>query len=151
MKVALVEATPADESKVFVWHNNPQTRCYSVNPEEVSWEEHKRWFAGVLADRSRHLLIAKDDGDEVGVLRLDVENDAADISIYVIPGLADRGYGTAIIRAAIEWTEANLPVDRLTAKVSEKNTSSVRLFNKIGFVLIVKNNNWLSFEKELRR
>lgn len=151
MKVALVEATPADSEKVFAWRNDPRIRRFSTNPEEISWEGHSRWFGEVLADQSRHLLIAKEDGAPVGVFRLDVEDGSAEVSIYVAPGLAGRGYGTAVLEAGTEWAKANLTVASLIAKASEKNEASVRLFRTAGFALIDETGGWLAFNKELRR
>lgn len=151
MKVALVTATLADSARVFAWRNDPQTRRFSINPEEISWDDHGRWFDGVLADQSRHLLIAKDDRGEVGVFRLDMEDGTAEISIYLVPGLAGRGYGTAILDAGINWAKDNLTAASLTAKVAQRNEASVRLFAKAGFALIGETDGWLAFRKELRR
>lgn len=151
MNVILVGATPADAENVFTWRNDLRTRRFSTNPEEISWEDHKRWFAGVLADHSRYLLIAEDEGNQVGVFRLDLEDRTAEISLYVAPELAGRGYGIAVLEAGISWAKANLTVASLTAKVSEKNEASVRLFRTAGFALIDETGGWLAFNKELRR
>ena len=151
MIIELSGATFADATDIFVWRNDPQNRRFSINPKEISWDDHRQWFAGVLADRSRHLLIAREKGVRVGVLRFDLEDKVAEISIYVAPGLTGRGYGTAILKAGIEWAQANLNVVCLAAKVLVENEASVRLFKKAKFSVTKKTDGFLLFNKEMRR
>lgn len=148
MRIVLVEATAADEKKVFDWRNAHEIRRFSRNSAEISWEDHRRWFAGVLADPHRYLFVAVSDDRDIGVLRLDVEGEVAEVSIYVVPGLQGRGFGAAILEAAVDWAETNLTVSCLTAEVSRTNEASARLFTKAGFALISETDGWLFLRKE---
>jgi UDP-2,4-diacetamido-2,4,6-trideoxy-beta-L-altropyranose hydrolase len=106
----------------------------SRRPEPVSWAEHEAWLAAVAADHSRVLLIGEQQGQPVGVVRFDVGDGEAEVSIYRVPTSTERGLGTRLLRAAERWLAARRPeVTRLTAEVLAENERSHRLFRSAGY------------------
>jgi len=87
-----------------------------------------------VGDPSRILLIAEADDTAVGVIRFDIDGSSAEISIYLDPDQRGRGLGPATLEAGCAWIGvAREQVTRLTAVISDKNTASLRAFEKGGF------------------
>ncbi len=128
------KATSSDSEKVFSWRNHPDVRVVSRNPEPIKPSVHANWFAGVLADENKLLLLGEDKGESVGVIRFDVEDFRAEVSIYLDPRLKGRGYGPDLLSTAEAWLATNRPeVSILTAEVLGDNSRSRALFETCGF------------------
>jgi spore coat polysaccharide biosynthesis predicted glycosyltransferase SpsG len=132
--VQLRRATSADAAALYAWRTHPRVRAVSRNTAEFAYDEHLRWMDKVLNDPQRHLLIGERDGEPVGVLRLDVAGDEAEVSIYLAPNRIGRGDGAALLRAGEEWLRAKRPVvQRLNAWVNTGNAASELLFERCGY------------------
>lgn len=134
-EIILRRATASDECRIFEWRNAPETRRYAFNPDAVAWEDHVRWFSDLLARTDRHLLIGELDSQPMGVLRYDVVNEVAEVSIYLVPGCGGRGLGTALLKEGNAWVARHLPqVTTLSAKILPDNIASRKSFAKAGYV-----------------
>jgi UDP-2,4-diacetamido-2,4,6-trideoxy-beta-L-altropyranose hydrolase len=134
-QIKLRRATPDDMRSLFEWRNAPETRHYAFDPKPIAWEDHQRWFRASLGRDDRHLLIGEMDGEAVGVLRYDVEEKWAEISIYLVPGKSGRGLGTALLCAGNAWLALNLPaITSIRAKILPENIPSRKAFLKAGYV-----------------
>lgn len=134
-EIILRRAAASDERNIFVWRNAPETRCYAFNPDAMAWEDHVRWFRDSLARTDRHLLIGELDNQPIGVLRYDVVNEVAEVSIYLVPGCGGRGLGTALLKEGNAWMARHLPqVTTLSAKILPDNIASRKSFAKAGYV-----------------
>lgn len=90
----------------------------------------------MLKRADRRLLIAEGEAGAVGVLRLDLDPNArtTEISIYLVPGRAGQGLGTALLRAAERWVRVQLPLVRdIEAVVLERNAASLAAFRAAGY------------------
>lgn len=129
-------ASPSDSTQVFAWRNHPKTRAASRDPRPLERVEHDAWFAATLASDDRLLLIGEQEGTDVGVVRFDVNNSAAEISIYVAPARIGNGEGIELLLAAEAWLAANRPdVAELQAEVLRDNEGSHALFLAGGYQL----------------
>jgi RimJ/RimL family protein N-acetyltransferase len=127
-------ARPDDSEKLFQWRNHPSIREVSSNAEMIGWQDHQRWFASVLDDTDIVLLIGQSAGHPVGVVRFDVQNDEAQISIYLIPEKLSSGLGSMLLQSAEQWLADNRPeVNRVRAHVLGANVRSQRLFSRAGY------------------
>jgi RimJ/RimL family protein N-acetyltransferase len=89
----------------------------------------------VLEDADRVILIGTDDGEPVGVVRFDVIEHDAEVSIYLSPERHPPGAGTALLEAAERWFASARPeVRRWRATVLAGNVPSHRLFTSAGYV-----------------
>ena len=122
-------ARPDDSEKLFEWRNHPSVRAVSRNAELITWENHQKWFASVLASPDRLLLIGYRDGSPVGVVRFDTQDDEAEVSIYLVPGIKQSGQGRDLLQSAESWFIINRPeMCKICANVLGGNERSQHLF-----------------------
>ncbi len=129
-------AAPGDAAGLLAWRNDPGTVTTSLSGAPVAADEHARWFAGVLADPARVLLIGElADGTAIGMCRFDVDGSHAEVSINLDPQHRGRGLARPLLISAIDELRVRAPrVATLTAQVRAGNAASLRLFASAGFV-----------------
>ncbi|MDI1293633.1 MAG: UDP-2,4-diacetamido-2,4,6-trideoxy-beta-L-altropyranose hydrolase [Methylobacter sp.] len=125
-------ARPDDSESLFVWRNHPAIRAVSRNSGLINCEDHSQWFASLLSDPNRVLLIGLREGVPIGVVRFDIQNHRAEVSIYLVPGIT--GCGRDLLRSAEMWFAQNrLEVNILRADVLGANERSRQLFLSAGY------------------
>ena len=133
--IELRQASAADCASIHAWRNAEETRRHSLDPRSISLEEHARWFERVLDDPDVALLIGEHGGSPVGVLRYDIGGESAVVSIYLVPGKAGRGWGTALLRAGCWMREHHPGVTRLRRPIRRENAASLTAFENAGYRL----------------
>jgi len=134
-EVQLRHARIEDMRPVYEWRNDESTRRHSHSAAVIPYADHQRWYERVLADSQRALLIAEDQGRPVGVLRYDVTQDHALVSIYLVPGCSGAGYGPSILVAGSRWLAEEYPnTDYIIGEVLDDNVASHRAFREAGYV-----------------
>jgi RimJ/RimL family protein N-acetyltransferase len=135
--LTLRRAVPDDEERLLGWRNEPSTRDASFTPDEISTEEHHRWFARKLANPSCALLIIEDAGQAVGQVRLDrVDPDTAEVSIGLAPEARGRGLGRTALQLAASEASKLLGVRTVRAFVRQGNPASLHAFRAAGFSVV---------------
>jgi RimJ/RimL family protein N-acetyltransferase len=130
----LRRARPDDSAAIYAWRNHPDTRRYAFDSAEIEPKAHEQWFAAVLADSDRVLLIAVHDGQPIGVLRYDINAGGAVVSIYRVPGLAGQGWGIRMLLAGETWLRDECPdVQICEAEIASGNAASLAVFRAAGF------------------
>jgi len=135
-RIHLRRAVPEDCDRVCRWRNHPSARRFSANTKRIDPESHRKWFRQVLRSRKQVLLIAIKEGEEVGVIRFDMDRESATatISIFVDPRKHHTGIGTEMVEAGEVWIRKRRPsVKRIVATVRKENVVSLRLFKRAGF------------------
>jgi RimJ/RimL family protein N-acetyltransferase len=132
--IALRRATAADARMAFAWRNAEENRRYSRNTRLIPLDEHLAWFEQTLALEDRILLIAESEGMPIGVLRYDLQGNAAEVSVYLSPTHHGLGAGRRILREGSSWIKAHYPgVSRLLAEIMPGNDRSARAFAAAGY------------------
>ena len=132
--IELRPATADDAAQSWQWRNHPHTRGFSRDSSEIPFEHHRAWWHKAVDDPRRRIYIARCASIDVGVLRLDIEGDSAEVSIYLDPALNGLGLGPAMLRNAQRAVQAGNPrVARLTAGIVPGNRASERAFTRVGF------------------
>lgn len=127
-------AGPADADLLFDWRNHPASRAVSRNSNPIDRPDHEQWLAHTLGDVNRSLLIAHVGPVDVGVIRFDLRERAAEVSLYLDPALHGLGLGPTLLRAGeTRVLASNWPVDEFVAEVLPGNMSSQRLFEQGGY------------------
>lgn len=134
--VILRKATMDDMQKVYNWRNHIDIRKCSRNNGEIDFQQHQRWFREVLDDQDRLLLIGSVDKRDVAVLRYDIDNNEAEVSVFLAPDEIGRGYGKALLAAGEKYIVTNRPdVESVIAEVMAENKVSQKLFESSGYAL----------------
>ena len=93
----LRDAVLSDDRDLFRWRNDPETRVWSRDTSDVSWDEHLAWLKSTLRSPNRRLLIAENERGAVGTVRLDLLDGAWEMSWTVAPEHRGKGVGAAIV------------------------------------------------------
>lgn len=129
-------ATMADATNLLEWRNHPRTRAASPQHEPIALQDHLRWLQAVLSSPDRMLLIGERDGRPVGVVRFDVADEEAEVSIHLVPGGGAPGDGTVLLRLAEQRLAAARPALRgFRARVLGDNRPSHGLFRSTGYAV----------------
>lgn len=132
--ILLRRMTEADAQPLLAWQTDPVTRRFARNPAVPSEPEHLAWFAAKLRDPNCLFNMITQDGEGVGMLRLDRRQNGAlpafEISILVAPRQYGRGIGGAALRAARRL----VPEAEIYAEVHADNIASHALFSAAGYV-----------------
>lgn len=134
--LALRAATAADCDAMYAWRNHPDTRRHATGADAIDLDAHRKWYAAVLNDPQRRLLVATraDSGEAVGVLRYDLRGETATISIYLVPGMSGLGLGPALIDLGDAWLRAECPAARVVeARIETGNHASGAAFIQAGY------------------
>ena len=134
--LSLRPAQAEDAAPLLVWRNAEVTRRHFRDPSPVRPEVHLGWWRRSLNSPQRRLLVARCGTQDVGVLRLDLDNAGtqAEVSLYLDPSLHGLGLGAALLKSAQAWTLSNEPeIKRLVAEVLPGNEASHATFRSAGF------------------
>lgn len=134
VRVSLRRASKDDSRSVFGWRNHPSIRSVSRNTDPISWKGHQEWFTATMASPDQVLLVGQLGSIPVGVVRFVIQDNSAEISIYVVPGHEQVGLGRELLQAAERWFALNYPqIGSLRAHVMGQNRRSCRLFEGLGY------------------
>jgi UDP-2,4-diacetamido-2,4,6-trideoxy-beta-L-altropyranose hydrolase len=147
--IELKPARPYDCGNIFSWRNDKQNRRYSLNSKKIIFAQHKQWFEKITTSDSSALLVAYYKDQPLGVVRFDYEGEAAEISLYLVPGQHGKGLGLPLLYASETWLKNNHPVTAITAKVLPANEASVKIFQYALYNVTGNDNNVLLFNKSI--
>ncbi|MBL8350030.1 MAG: UDP-2,4-diacetamido-2,4,6-trideoxy-beta-L-altropyranose hydrolase [Burkholderiaceae bacterium] len=133
--VGLRRAGPDDCESLFEWRNDPSVRASSHDPGPIRWDSHQRWFADSLNDGQRILLIGFDASGPVGVLRYDLRDVDATVSVYLVPSRQGQHLGVPLLQAGTRWVRRHHPhIAALVASILPGNRTSIATFSQAGYV-----------------
>ncbi len=127
--VTLRLAEARDEDWLLELQRIPETRKHANETKTPSAAEHKVWFARTLDDETKLLAIVLVAGQPAGMVRLDRQDDAARVSIAILPEFYRRGVGAA----ALALLSRTAPGLALEAEVKPENAPSLALFGNAGY------------------
>lgn len=156
MKLMLREVTGKDIDLLFRWANDPETRQNAFHTEQIPYEAHRAWFVKMLADRNvlKYILCgcSSNTGEmqDIGQIRLSVEEGEALIDYSIDPEKRGQGFGTRMILMAEErLRESRTDVIYCKGQVKNKNIASAKAFEKCGYDMDEKE-KYLEFTKRIR-
>lgn len=137
LSISLKKAEKEDLMFYFALRNEPGVMESSFNPEPINLETHRKWFFQKLTDLNSFLFVVLCRGRAIGQVRLDIEQDMAEINIAIAPEHRKRGYGSIAIEEACKSTFDKVPrLTKIFAHIKVGNVASVRSFGRAGFVEI---------------
>jgi UDP-2,4-diacetamido-2,4,6-trideoxy-beta-L-altropyranose hydrolase len=145
----LRDACPNDCQTYFRWANDPVVRSNALNTTTILWEEHCRWFSSRLDSDRAILFVCIDENDRpIGQVRFEQKSPPDwEIDFSVEPSLRGRGLGFSMLSLALSSfrTKQSGPV---LAIVKEYNTTSSKVFEKLGFSGTKKTETQLIFYRK---
>lgn len=128
-------ANEADSKNIYSWRNHPLIRKHSGSASEIEWAEHEKWFANRCGQPHHPILIGHIKNQPIGVVRFDIRENFADVSIYRVPNSGHQGIGKNLLFEAEAWLKINHPyVVAVHAWVLQENDRSKKLFEKSQYV-----------------
>lgn len=156
MKLMLREVTGKDIDLLFRWANDSVTRQNAFHTEQIPYETHRAWFVKMLADRDvlKYILCGSSSNtgemQDIGQIRLSVEDGEALIDYSIDPEKRGQGFGTRMILMAEErLRESRADVIYCKGQVKLENIASARAFEKCGYDMDEKE-QYLEFTKRIR-
>lgn len=137
--VALRPIEESDLEQLRKWRNDPELRQRTREWKALTSQDQARWFERITsAGRSDHMFIVMHNNTAIGVIGLcgwNMHDRHAEISFYV--GDTEnrgKGYMISALTLLIDWGFRQ-GLHRIWAEVYAFNIPSVKLLEKLGFVI----------------
>lgn len=140
---------PEDIDRLYLWENDPRQWLTSLTPVAVSRQriwDYVNNFDGDLSQWAQLKLMAEASGCTVGTVDLcdiDLRSGRAFVGIYIEQSLRGKGYGSAALKALVDYSRDVLGLRQLVAIVAVDNDGSQKLFEGAGFSLSGRLRQWL--------
>ncbi len=136
------KAQEQDLELYFEWANDSDVRKNAINTNKILLPEHSNWFTKKISSFSSLLYYFEIDNEPLGQVRFDLsDNNKAIIDYSVSKKFRGKNYGYIILNKAIKaLNEENEKWQNITlsAHVKTKNSASIKVFLKLNFQLISK-------------
>ncbi|HEX5128044.1 MAG TPA: UDP-2,4-diacetamido-2,4,6-trideoxy-beta-L-altropyranose hydrolase [Rhodocyclaceae bacterium] len=125
----------ADVEALWNWRNDEINRRYAIDPRPIPRDAHQEWFEARMSDDDCILLIAEDNVGPIGVLRYEIIDLRATVSVYLVPGRHGQGRGGVLLLAGERWLRSNRSdVYAIEAEILIDNQASLNVFAESGYV-----------------
>lgn len=132
------------------WRNDPEVFKYTGNRYDhtITIESELKWINRVIANPSDYRCAIIADGQYVGNIYLtDIKNGRANYHIFI--GEKDvwgKGVARKASESIIEYGRTNLQLSCFSLKVRHQNERAYRLYIKLGFKEINRDESFISME-----
>jgi len=124
-----------DEALLLIWANDPTTRKSAFSQEPISATIHHAWLRNRLGcrDRCRLYIVETTDGEALGQVRFECQEQVWEIDYALAPMFRGRGLGRPLLETALSQFRSELPGALVFAQVRDTNYPSRRVFESLGF------------------
>jgi RimJ/RimL family protein N-acetyltransferase len=148
-KLRIRLATELDCKTIYNWQSAPNVRKFSRNPNIPSLSEHKNWFAKAINDPEIVIYICLVCDFPIGMLRCDLNSKGkSEVSIIIDPNFQNKGLGYQSLKELIRMSNIN---QHFTAYIKTENIASIKIFEKVGFIKIDKENYEIIVKKDITK
>jgi len=148
-KKYLRRATIEDIDLLFTWANDETTRQNAFNTQQITYKEHQQWFKAKLESDNSIIYIYCTEDTAIGQVRIEIDKDQALISYSIDIAHRAQGHGSKIVEILEETIKTELPATKkLIAKVKKENIPSQRIFEKLSYKRIEKD-DYIEYEKSI--
>lgn len=130
--------TADDLELILAWRNSAHVRYASLDQHLITLEEHHAWFERTKANSRYRCLLFYEDALPIGAgtfTEINGSTRSARWGFYTAP-TAPKGTGTRLCTALLNYAFDKLPIDTLYAEVLMTSHASVRLHEKLGFIVV---------------
>jgi len=129
-------ATSGDAELLWIWANDYEVRQNSISQASIPLEQHLTWFESALSSEDVSIAICEGKVGPIGCVRITEKAGQNEISYLTARQFRGLGWSVEMLRGGIEfWQKKSNPANnyKFVARVKSTNTSSQRVFTKLGF------------------
>lgn len=149
-KLFLIPANELHCDLVFEWANDEEVRKHSFNNKKIIYEEHRKWYLNKLKDVDCNIFLLADSYKNIGIVRCQREENDTVISYSISKENRGKGYGYKILAMLEEELVKKYGNQNLIAYVKKENLASIRVFERLNYVIIENNDERVKFEKIIK-
>ena len=140
-----------DARKSYKWRNDKEVFKYTGNTYNnyISYEVELEWIRRVIRNANEYRCAIEVNGVYVGNIYLtDIDGESAEYHIFI----GEKEYwGMGVAKEAsrqiLKYGFEERGLKSIYLQVRENNVRAIRLYEKLGFVQIEKENNWIKMIK----
>jgi RimJ/RimL family protein N-acetyltransferase len=137
-----------DAERLWSWRNDPHTRRASHNTDEITLDQHTRWFERSLLRNNSITLIAELQDEAIGTVRFDKRRDSyLEVIMNIAPQARSKKLGAVCLREACNFVLKKKAAG-FHAEIRLENTASIRIFQQCGFREFGSKGGFLLFRRE---
>jgi hypothetical protein len=144
------KVTKKDSLEIRLWRNDKRSIFYSKNKKKVILEAHSKWFEKTLNDKKIKFyigyLVKKKLKQKVGVVRFNIKNKYALISINLNPIMRGKKLSHVLLDAAIKKFLKFKKI-KLIAEIKKNNLASINCFMKTKFYFLKSINQYNYYQR----
>jgi len=144
------KVTKKDSLEIRLWRNDKKSIFYSKNKKKVILEAHSKWFEKTLNDKKIKFyigyLVKKKLKQKVGVVRFNIKNKYALISINLNPIMRGKKLSHVLLDAAIKKFLKFKKI-KLIAEIKKNNLASINCFMKTKFYFLKSINQYNYYQR----
>ena len=129
---------PADAGDVldlWTWRNDLDARRMAFQTMPLPLASHMHWFEATMRSAHVKMYIGEQGDEKIGMVRFDVSDASALVSVNISPAWRNRGIARQLLRKTIQHFERYHSGIALRAQIRSENRASQKVFAALGFVL----------------
>tara|TARA_A100001015_G_C15029798_1_gene732565 strand:+ start:873 stop:1505 length:633 start_codon:yes stop_codon:yes gene_type:complete len=133
---------------LYKLRNHSISKKYSISKEEITFEQHVKWFNNFLKSKNKKCFIVKTtNGESIGYVRFIITNKIAEVSIAIIEKYQNKGLSKKILLEC----EKKINLSEFKARVHVNNSKSISLFKSLDYNITKKTNKFYIMKKSLNK
>lgn len=142
---------PEDLDRLYAWENNPNLWAVGNARQPYSRFILKQYLLESDKDiyethQLRLMIVSRETGETVGTVDLfdfDIHHSRIALGLYVDPIFQGNGYAKAALKLTEDYVFNFLKLNQLYCHISETNTTSRQMFEKLGYEVNGILKNWI--------
>jgi len=124
----------AQKAMILEWRNHPNVRAYMYNTGVISQKTHLEFIESLKTKENKRYFVVQKEHENIGVIDFtDITPTSATMGIYANPCLSQKGIGSILLQAIVDYAFDILKVQTLKAEVFATNAKAKTLYKKFGF------------------
>ena len=140
----VIRTAQPDDAETLLAYIRPvaeETEFFVIEPDEfpATVDEERTWIQEHLDHSGKIILLAEADEAIIGSVTFEAGNfrrvsHRGNLGLAVVREWRERGVGTALLHALLEWAKASPAIEKVCLDVFAINEPAIRLYKKLGFI-----------------
>ena len=143
------KVTKRDSLEILSWRND-KISIYFSKKKKVTIESHSKWYEKNLKNKKIKFylgfIIKKNKKNNVGIVRFNIKNNHALVSIKLNPSMRGKGLSYVLLAAAIKKFLKFKKI-KLIAEIKRNNFASISCFLKNRFIFFKSRNYYNYYQR----